>query len=392
MDGFFSIFAVFLRLGLTCFGGPVAHLGYFREEFVEKRKWLTDAAYAELVALSQFLPGPASSQTGFALGLMRGGYAGGAAAWLGFTLPSALIMVAAAYGLSYADGPAAQGVIDGLKLVAVAVVAQAVLGMWRNLCPDMPRGTIAVIALALLAAVPMVGTQLGVIAAGALAGLALLRDGGNRDATPLSGPVSAKSGSAFLVLFVALLALLPLLAFFPALDLAEAFYRAGALVFGGGHVVLPLLDEATVARGWISSDDFLAGYGVAQAVPGPLFTFAAYLGAAATPEPNGPAGALIALVAIFLPGILLVMGALPFWDRLRVQPKIRGAIAGANAAVVGVLAAALYDPIFVTAVQDGLSLAIAALAFAALTLWRLPVLLVVLLTAGAGLARALAGL
>ncbi len=388
-----SIFAVFLRLGLTSFGGPVAHLGYFRKEFVEKRRWLTDAAYAELVALSQFLPGPASSQTGFALGLMRGGYLGGLAAWLGFTLPSAVIMAGAAYGLAYADGPEATGLIAGLKLVAVAVVAQAVLGMWRSLCPDVPRGTIAVLALAVLLSVSTAMAQLGVIAAGAAIGFLLLREQGGGETTPLAGPVSARAGALLLMIFFALLLLLPVgAALWAGLELADAFYRAGALVFGGGHVVLPLLQEATVAPGWIRADDFLAGYGVAQALPGPLFTFAAYLGAVSGAEPNGIAGASVALIAIFLPGLLLVMGALPFWDRLRAQPKIRSAIAGANAAVVGVLAAALYNPIFLTAVTDGMSLAIAVLAFAALVLWRVPVLLVVALTAGTGLARAIIGI
>jgi chromate transporter len=388
-----AIFAVFLRLGLSSFGGPVAHLGYFRKEFVEKRRWLTDAAYAELVALSQFLPGPASSQTGFALGLMRGGYLGGFFAWLGFTLPSAVIMAGAAYGLAYADGPEASGLIAGLKLVAVAVVAQAVLGMWRSLCPDVPRGTIAVLALAVLLSVSTAMAQLGVIAVGAAIGFLLLRDQGGRETAPLAGPVSARAGAVLLTIFFALLLLLPVgAALWGGLELADAFYRAGALVFGGGHVVLPLLQEATVVPGWIGPDDFLAGYGVAQALPGPLFAFAAYLGAVSGTEPNGIAGAFVALIAIFLPGLLLVMGALPFWDRLRAQPKIRSAIAGANAAVVGVLAAALYNPIFLAAVTDGMSLAIAVLAFAALVLWRLPVLLVVVLTAGAGLARAIIGI
>lgn len=389
-EGFFGILAIFLRLGLTSFGGPIAHLGYFRKEFVEQRRWLSDAAYAELVALSQFLPGPASSQAGFALGLTRGGYAGGLAAWIGFTLPSALIMIAAAYGIALAKGPEAQGLIEGLKLVAVAVVAQAVLGMWRSLCPDAARGTIAVLALAALAAFPGLGMQLGVIAAGAVGGLLILRHEGAPDAAPIASRVSVSAGVAALVLFFALLFLLPVAASYlsnPAIGLANAFYRAGALVFGGGHVVLPLLEEATVTPGWVARDDFLAGYGVAQALPGPLFAFAAYLGAASAAEPNGPGGALIAIIAIFLPGVLLMLGCLPFWDWLRREPRIRAAIAGANAAVVGLLAAALYDPIWVSAVKDGASLAFAVLAFAALVLWRLPVLAVVTLTAGAGLIR-----
>ena len=317
-----TIFLAFLRLGCTSFGGPIAHLGYFRSEFVNRRKWLSDEAYADIVALAQFVPGPASSQTGFALGLMHGGLPGGLAAWTGFTLPSALLMILAAYGLSYAESSAAQGLIHGLKLLAVAVVAQAVWSMGRNLCPDRQRAGLAFLAAALLIAMPSAGLQLAVIAAGALFGLGFLRS--NTQATPASFGIRISQTSAFVAIcaFFLLLAGLPAVAAIShngVASLANAFYRTGALVFGGGHVVLPLLQETVVKPGWVGHDDFLAGYGAAQALPGPLFTVAAFLGAKSSVGPGGVSGALVALIAIFLPGMLLVYGVLPFWDRLRTK-------------------------------------------------------------------------
>ncbi len=395
--GALGVFWVFLRLGLTSFGGPVAHLGYFRAEFVERRGWLSDAAYADLVALSQFLPGPASSQTGFALGLMRGGWAGGLAAWLGFTLPSALVLVAFGLGAGALDGPVAAGVIDGLKVLAVAVVAHAVLGMARSLCPDLPRQIIALVALAALAVLGGPLAQLAVIGLGGLAGLAL----GGMPAVPetgggLQGGPGRRAGLLLMGLAVGLFVAGPLMLAAgiggQGLALFEAFYRAGALVFGGGHVVLPLLEASVVAPGWVTPEAFLAGYGATQAVPGPIFAFAGYLGAVSGPAPNGIAGAAIALVAIFLPGLLLMAGMLPFWQALRGRPRARAVLAGVNAAVVGVLAAALFDPVFLAGIGDRLDFALGAAAFVALVVWRVPVVAVVAATALAGGLRGLAGI
>ncbi|MEQ9609695.1 MAG: chromate efflux transporter, partial [Kiloniellaceae bacterium] len=342
-----GVFRVFLQLGLTSFGGPVAHLGYFREAFVTRRRWLDEHAYADLVALCQFLPGPASSQVGIGIGLAKAGYAGALAAWLGFTLPSALALTLFGYGVAAYQEVLPAGLLHGLKVVAVAVVAQAVWGMARTLCPDAPRATLAVLAAAAVLAVPGAGAQLAVIAGGALAGLLVLPGQQDRAATSLGIPVNKAVAIAALLLFFALLIGLPLLsAAFPAqgdvgqgdvgqsLALADSFYRSGALVFGGGHVVLPLLQAEVVPPGWVSNDAFLAGYGAAQAVPGPLFTFAAYLGAVMEPVPNGVLGALICLVAVFAPSFLLVIGALPFWDGLRHHPLARRALTGVNAAVV----------------------------------------------------------
>lgn len=381
---FREIFGVFLRLGLTSFGGPIAHLAYFREGFVARRDWIDEAGYARLVALCQFLPGPASSQVGFALGVMRaGGLSGGLAAWLGFTLPSAVVMTLAGLGAAMLDGPGAAGIVHGLKLVAVAVVAQAVWGMARALAVGAVRSGIAVAALALVTLAGGAAGQIGAIVLGAVAGLILLRSppAGAEDGLPV--PITRRAGAAALVLFAALFALLPLLAQggWMAAALADAFYRAGALVFGGGHVVLPLLEAQTVTPGWVPADAFLAGYGLAQAVPGPLFTFAAYLGA----EAAGPAGAALALVAIFLPGLLLVYGALPFWDGLRRSPRANAAMQGTNAAVVGVLGAALYDPLWTGAILRPVDFALAAAGFVALTAWKAPAWTVVL---GLGLAGA----
>ncbi len=382
-----KIFLAFLRLGLVSFGGPIAHLGYFRAEFVTRRKWLSEEAYADIVALAQFVPGPASSQTGFALGVLRGGLGGGLAAWAGFTLPSALLMLLAAYGLQYAQGPAAQGAIHGLKLLAVAVVAQAVWSMGRSLCPDRLRAGFAFAIAAMLIAVPDGPLQLAAIALGALLGFLFLR-GLERPHVTLLG-VRTGRGAAWtaILAYFLLLAGLPIAAAVShngTAALAEAFYRAGALVFGGGHVVLPLLQETVVRPGWVPAGDFLAGYGAAQALPGPLFTFAAFLGAKSSVGPGGAAGAAVAVIAIFLPGLLLVYGALPFWDRLRVKGHARGALDGVNAAVVGILAAALYQPVWTSAVLRPLDAAAAIAAFAALTVARLPVWLVVLLSAAAG--------
>ncbi len=384
-----EIFLAFLKLGSTSFGGPIAHLGYFRAEFVERRRWLSERAYVDLVALAQFLPGPASSQTGFAIGLMRGGRLGGLAAWAGFTLPSAVLMLLFAYGAGgLADSTWGVGLLHGLKLVAVAIVAQAVMGMARSLCPDRPRASIATAALVLLLVAPGSLSQVGAIALGGAAGLALCRGGGERIADDLAMPVTRRLGIACLAAFFALLALsfLPVRSGLAAL--AAAFYRSGALVFGGGHVVLPLLRDAVVAPGWVSDNAFLAGYGAAQAVPGPLFTFAAYLGAVAGAPPAGVAGALVALVAIFLPGMLALMGALPFWRELRALAQAQAAMRGVNAAVVGLLGAALYNPVWTSAVREPADFAVAATGFALLVVWRAPPLVVVLLSAAAGIALA----
>ena len=382
-----EVLAVFLRLGLTSFGGPIAHLGYFRDELVVRRKWLDESAYAELVALCQFLPGPASSQVGFSLGLLRaGGLTGGLAAWAAFTLPSALFMVAFAYGAAAFRGTVGAGLIHGLKLVAVAVVAQAVWGMAQRLAPDRQRAGIALGAVLIVVVAATAIGQIAAIALGAIAGLVLCRAEDTEERGSLSFPIRRASGIAALTLFVVCLVLPPLLAAgSQPLALFGAFYRSGALVFGGGHVVLPLLQTEVVRPGWVGSDAFLAGYGAAQAVPGPLFTFAAYLGAVMQPEPNGLAGATIALVAIFLPGLLLVYGTLPFWDALRVRPGAQAAMRGTNAAVVGILAAALYNPVWTSAVLGPRDFALALVGFLLLTIWNTPPWIVVLLLGGAGL-------
>ena len=386
-----EILLVFLRLGCTSFGGPIAHLGYFRAEFVERRKWLTERAYVDLVALAQFLPGPASSQTGFGIGLMRGGLIGGLAAWTGFTLPSAALLVLFAYGAgTIADSQAGAGLLHGLKLVAVAIVAQAVMGMARSLCPDRTRASIATVALVVMLLAPSSFFQIGTIVAGGIAGWALCRGDGASVPDGIAMPVSRRFATMCLVLFFLLLAL----AFVPArsgvLALFGAFYRSGALVFGGGHVVLPLLRNAVVVPGWVSDNGFLAGYGAAQAVPGPLFTFAAYLGTVAGIAPGGVAGAAVALLAIFIPGILCLMGTLPFWHGLRARPAAQAAMRGTNAAVVGLLGAALYNPVWTSAVKGPADFAVAAAAFVLLVAWRAPPLVVVGLAALAGVGLAFA--
>jgi chromate transporter len=382
-----EVLHAFLRLGLTSFGGPVAHLGYFRAEFVTRRGWLSEHAYADLVALCQFLPGPASSQVGIGIGLLRAGVPGAFAAWTGFTLPSAAAMVAFAYGAGLLDRLAGSGWLHGLKIAAVAVVAQAVWGMAQTLCPDRERRTLATLAAVVALIEPTAWGQIAAIAIGALAGTLLLEESVVRTDTELVIPLGRPFALACLALFFALLIALPLAAAaIPDQALAEvdSFYRSGSLVFGGGHVVLPLLQAEVVPRGWIGNDLFLAGYGAAQAVPGPLFTFAAYLGAQMSEPPNGVAGAALCLVAIFLPSFLLVFGALPFWSALRGQPAAQAALRGINAAVVGLLIAALYTPVWTSAITAPVDVALALAALLALAAWRLPPWLVVALCAVAG--------
>jgi chromate transporter len=386
-----TIFLVFLRLGCTSFGGPVAHLGYYRNEFVTRRKWLDEPLFAEIVAFCQMLPGPGSSQTGFTIGLVKGGWQGSIAAWLGFTTPSALLMVAFALSQKAMQGEMAQRAIHGLQLVAVAVIAQAVVGMRRTLAPDPVRVSIAAIAAILALTVRGPGTQLFAIAFGAVAGLIVYRSQEvGREPEPLALGVSRRAGIAAFALFSGLL-LIPalVLTVWPlrAVAVFDAFYRTGALVFGGGHVVLPLLESATVARGWVDQKAFLAGYGAAQAIPGPLFTFSAFLGAALRAPPNGVPGAVLALVAIFLPGLLLVIAILPFWNRFRVRSTVRGMLPGINAAVVGILAAALYRPVAVGAVHSVADFVIALAGFLVLAVVRLPPWLVVAGTVAFSLIR-----
>ncbi|WP_419898741.1 chromate efflux transporter [Roseomonas sp. USHLN139] len=383
-----ALFLIFLRLGLTSFGGPVAHLGYFRTEFVTRRGWLSEAAFAELLALSQFLPGPASSQLGFAIGLRQGGLPGGLLAWLGFTLPSALLMLAAGLAGGLWAGGAGAALVHGLKLVAVAVVAQAVCGMAQSLCPDTPRRLLALAALLFLLAFPTPLAPFVCLVAGAVLGLTMLRPARE---VPQPGPAAAPIPLSALVAlgaFALLLLGLPLLAAAGGplwLSLSAIFYQAGALVFGGGHVVLPLL-EASLVPALLPADRFLAGYGLAQALPGPLFTLAAYLGAAV----DGVGGAVVGTLAIFLPGLLLLYGALPLWARLRAQPAARGGLLGLNAVVVGILAAALVDPIAVSSLRGPGDAVIALAGFLALVSGRLNGLAVLAAIAGAGALLALA--
>ena len=383
-----EVFVAFLKLGLTSFGGPIAHLGYFRDELVVRRRWIGEHGYADLVALAQFLPGPASSQVGFALGMLRAGPLGALAAFVAFTLPSAVLMVAFALGAAALTGPVGGGIITGLKVVAVAIVAQAVWGMARTLAPDARRASIAVVAALVVLAFAGPLAQVAAILLGALGGLVLCR----ADAAPEPGrvavPLSRRAGAACLGVFAVLLVGLPIAAAAVparALDVADAFYRAGALVFGGGHVVLPLLEAEVVGTGWVAPEAFLAGYGAAQALPGPLFSFAAYLGAVQDAPPNGLVGATIALIAIFLPGLLLMAGVLPFWDAVRTRPAVRAAMRGANAAVVGILAVALYDPVFTTAIGGGAEFGLAVACFVLLMAWKAPPWLVVLVAAGGGI-------
>jgi chromate transporter len=387
-----EVLTVFTRLGLTAFGGPAAHLGYFREALVLRRRWLDEHAYAELVSLCQLLPGPASSQVGFSLGLLRAGYPGALAAWAGFTLPSAALLLLFATVAGRLDNPWGLALLHGLKLAAVSIVAQAVWGMARALCPDWPRALIAVAAGAAVLLARSSAIQIAVILLAGLAGLGLRLPAASIAAPRHLPPLlSHPAGLAALAVFALLLAGLPLAAALAPggeIALLAAFYRSGALVFGGGHVVLPLLNESFVAPGWVSGDDFLAGYGAAQAVPGPLFTFAAYLGAIALPAPDPLIGAATGLLGIFLPGLLILMGVLPFWQRLLQSTAARRALAGSNAATVGLLGAALCTPVGTGAVYNVADAALAGLGFLLLVMWRAPPLAVLLTCTGGALALA----
>ncbi|MGE3599565.1 MAG: chromate transporter [Dehalococcoidia bacterium] len=375
------------RLGLTSFGGPVAHLGYFREEYVDRRRWLDDQSYADLVALCQFLPGPASSQVGIAIGILRAGLRGGVDAWLGFTLPSAIAMVIFAYSVRQSGTIADAGWLHGLKIAAVAVVAYAVWGMARTLCPDRPRATIAIVAAIVALASQTAAIQVAIIAVAGLIGWRLLSGASMPPSIDLRVPIGRRAGIAAWVIFFGLLVALPLARQFSsshALALFDAFYRVGSLVFGGGHVVLPLLQAEVVPPGWLTNEQFIAGYGAAQAVPGPLFTFSAYLGAVAEPNPNGVAGAAIALVAVFLPSFLLVVGALPLWGMVRNRTSFQSALGGINAAVVGILLAALYTPVWTSAIGSPADFSLGLAAFGLLAVWRLPPWMVVVFCAVGG--------
>jgi chromate transporter len=383
-----EVLRAFFKLGLISFGGPIAHIGYFRDEFVTRRRWLDDVTYTDLVALCQFLPGPTSSQVGFSIGLMRGGYLGGLAAWTGFTLPSAIALVLFAYSARALSGPVGAGLLHGLKLVAVAIVAQAVFGMARSLCPDRQRASIAALATVLILYSNSSIAQIGAILLGGVAGFLVCRSSAYASAVPLVIPVARRVAIASLAAFTILLIGLPLyrnLGEPQGVALFDAFYRSGALVFGGGHVVLPLLRDAFVAPGWVSDNTFLAGYGAAQAIPGPLFTFAAYLGAVVKLSPHGVVGAAIGLVGIFLPGMLILMGTLPFWNTLRARAGAQATMHGINAAVVGLLGAALYSPVWTNSVTTKGDCAVALIGFVLLQVWRVRPLLVVLLGALAGI-------
>jgi chromate transporter len=386
-----EVLRVFLKLGVTSFGGPIAHLGYFRAEIVQRRKWLDDAEYADLVALCQFLPGPASSQLGFGIGLYRAGSLGALAAFVGFTLPSAVLMVAFALGFGLFDGVVGSGVLMGLTIVAVAIVAQAVLGMARTLTPDRQRASIAAVAAVLAMLVAGSAGQVAAIALGAVAGLLFCRASSDAPSSMLRFPVTRRAGFICLAAFVGILLGLPIVVAATdsgALTLFDAFYRAGSLVFGGGHVVLPLLQAGVVDPGWVSPEQFVAGYGAVQAMPGPLFTFAGYLGTLSSVGPGGIAGGVIALVAIFLPGFLLLTGVLPFWNEFRSRGWAQALMRGASAAVVGILVAALYNPLFTTAITGPGPFALALVCFVLLTAWKLPPWMVVIIGAVGGVVLA----
>ena len=377
-----EVFWVAFRLGLTSFGGPIAHLGYFHREYVVRRRWLDEETYADLVALAQFLPGAASSKVGMSIGILRAGPRGGLAAWIGFTLPSAVALATLGIALTTVDASAVD-YLRGLKIVAVAVVAQAVWSMATKLAPDGPRATLAAAAAVTVLVAPTAFTQLIVIVLAAVVGWRFLASADESTTKPMVVPLPRWVGVSAWVLLVALLVGLPLLRYLvhdQTVALMDAFFRTGSLVFGGGHVVLPLLETEVVSPGWVDSDQFLAGYGLAQAVPGPLFTFAAFLGATSGPEPNGAPGAMIALVAIFLPSWLLTLGALPWWGKLRSFPATKAALRGVNAGVVGILLAALYDPVFTTAIIEPVDFAVALAAFVALQVWRAPPWVVVFAT------------
>ena len=386
MKRLWEVLLVATRLGLTSFGGPIAHIGYFRDEYVVRRKWLSDARFGELVALCQFLPGPASSQLGIAIGFGRAGYLGALLAWVGFTLPSAAAMILFAYGVTEFGGEDA-GWLRGLQIVVVAVVANALWGMGTQLAPDRPRITIAVLAAVALLLIGGVAAQVAVIAAGAALGFVFLRPESENRARAPGDRRGIGVAVLALALFTTLLVLLPVagqLTGDRVLTTIESFYRSGSLVFGGGHVVLPLLQAEVVGPGWVSANDFIAGYGAAQAIPGPLFTFSAYLGTIMGVVGPAWVGGLIALAAIFLPSFLLVLGILPLWERVRAIKSVGRALMGVNAAVVGILLAALYDPVFSGAVSSAVDFAMAAAAFALLSFWRIPPWLIVLAAAAAG--------
>lgn len=376
-----EVFLAFLKLGLTSFGGPIAHLGYFRAELVERRRWVSDDQFGQLLAICQFLPGPASSQLGFSLGLLRAGWVGGLAAFVAFTLPSVLLLVAFAAALPLLSGPIGQAAVHGLKLVACAVVADAVLGMSKKLCPDALRRTIAVLSAAAILVASSASAQLVVVALAAVIGAYFLRGiSAPDDTSGLEISYGPRIGSVLLLTFGVMLLGLPLFATGKPefASVAEAFFRAGALVFGGGHVVLPLLQDSVVATGWVSSEQFLSGYGASQAIPGPMFAFSAYLGAVLSPGESTYSMAATALVFMFLPGFLLVAGVLPFWAAVASNPIAGRAIAGVNAAVVGLLGAALYSPIFTSGITSPADLAVAVVAFGLLAVWRVSPLIVVL--------------
>ncbi|GHO46144.1 chromate transporter [Ktedonospora formicarum] len=384
---FWEVLTVFTRLGLTSFGGPVAHLGYFREELVVRRKWLDEQNYADLLALCQFLPGPSSSQMGIALGITRAGRWGGLAAWLGFTLPSAIALTIFALLTNGIQGIAQAGWLHGLLVVAVAVVAQAVWGMAKTLCPDRLRVTLAIGAAIVILLWPVAIAQIAILVVGGLLGWRFLRAVETSQPAILPLAIPRRLAIACLIIFFTLLVGLPVFRLlFPvqALALFDTFFRAGSLVFGGGHVVLPLLQREVVPSGWVTNDQFLTGYAAAQAVPGPLFTFSAYLGAMSKPFPNGWLGALIALVAIFLPSFLMVVGILPFWNRLRAIEAFQASLRGINAAVVGILLAALYQPIWTSAIRAPIDVALGLAAFALLVIWKVPPWIVVVISALAG--------
>ena len=381
-----AIFLIFLKLGATSFGGPIAHLGYFRAEFVARRTWLDERAFADLAALCQFLPGPASSQVGIALGLLKGELPGALLAWLGFTLPSALAMTAFGMAVKGLDAGANHMWLHGLKVVAVAVVAQALWGMGRSLCPDRARASMAVAAAIVASLIPGALAQIAVILAGGIIGRLWLVPQGSLPHSPMPFKLTKRFGIGALTLFFILLLLSPLAAResgLYVLQLFDAFFHAGALVFGGGHVVLPLLQAQLVPRGWLSNDAFLAGYGAAQAVPGPLFTISAYFGAASSQSPNGWVGALVALVAIFLPGFLLVIGVLPLWEEARRHPAFQSVALGVNASVVGLLLAAFYQPVWVNGILSAADFMLAVTGYLLLVFWSAPPWLVVILCAGA---------
>ena len=373
-----EVFLTFLKLGLTSFGGPIAHLGYFRKELVERRQWVSEEQYGQLLAICQFLPGPASSQLGFTLGLIRAGWSGAFAAFIAFTLPSVLLLIVFASALPELTDETGKSIVQGLKLVAFAVVADAVFGMSKKLCPDIKRRLIALVSIIILLMFSSVWLQIATVFGGAVAGSMFLNESANQQNMKIKMPVSETSGLILFVIFILLLTLLPLIPYNNILlSIADAFYRAGALVFGGGHVVLPLLEESVVHSNWVSEQNFLAGYGAAQAIPGPLFSFSAYLGFVLSSDYNQWLTALTALLFMFLPGFLLVSAILPFWNKVSQLPIAANVIAGVNAAVVGILAAALYDPIFITAIKSIPDLIIAMIGFAILSFWRLSPLLVV---------------